>query len=154
MRTNVNHADADDLFQATALRTLEKAEQFEPGTRFDNWAFTIAASIWNNELRARKVRLGNGVVDADEANLTANNLTGETNIFASEVLKKVSSLPEGQRMAILLVYVEGYSYRETAEILGVPIGTIMSRLATGRQSLKTWAEQENAAETPGIQGDL
>ncbi len=145
MRTGGNKPDADDLFQATALRALEKSHQFEPGSRFDNWAFTIAVSIWRNELRSRSVRLGQGVEEADETNLGADYRSGETNIFTSEVLTRITALPKGQRMAIVLVYIEGYSYREAAEILAVPIGTIMSRLATARQSLKAWA-QEGAQE--------
>lgn len=150
MRTNGNKPDADDLFQATALRALEKAHQFEPGTRFDNWAFTIAVSVWRNELRSRNVRLGQGVENADETNLGTDNRNGETNIFASEVLTRIAGLPDAQRMAVLLVYVEGNSYREAAEIMDVPIGTVMSRLATARQALKTWAQEgEQAAPQEG-----
>ena len=139
-RTNGNRADGDDLFQATALRALEKAEQFEPGTRFDNWVFTIAVSVWRNELRSRKVRLGAGVEDAQESEFPDNNLDGETNIFASEVLNKIMDLPKGQSVAVLLVYVEGYAYKEAAQIMDVPIGTVMSRLAAARQALKIWAD--------------
>lgn len=149
MRTGVNHADADDLFQATALRALEKADQFTPGTRFDNWAFTIAVSIWNNELRSRKVRLGKGIVDAAEDELADETGNVETNIFAGQVLNRITHLPQGQSMAVLLVYVEGYSYKDAAEILAVPIGTVMSRLATARKTLKDWAEQEAEQEKRG-----
>jgi len=141
MRTGGNKPDADDLFQATALRALEKAHQFEPGSRFVNWAFTIAVSIWRNELRSRSVRLGQGVEDADETNLGTDYSSGETNIFASEVLTRIAALPPAQSLAIMLVYVEGNSYREAAEILDIPIGTVMSRLATARQTLKTWAQE-------------
>ena len=141
-RTNGNRADGDDLFQATAVRALEKAEQFEPGTKFDNWVFTIAVSVWRNELRSRKVRIGAGVVDAQESDLPATNLDGETNIFASEVLNKVMDLPKGQTVAVLLVYIEGYAYKEAAEIMDIPIGTVMSRLAAARQTLKLWADDQ------------
>jgi len=139
-RTNGNRADGDDLFQATALRAIEKAEQFEPGTKFDNWVFTIAVSVWRNELRSRKVRLGAGVEDAQESDLPSKHLDGETNIFASEVLNRVMDLPKGQSVAVLLVYVEGYAYKEAAQIMDVPIGTVMSRLAAARQTLKVWAD--------------
>ncbi len=143
-RTNGNRADGDDLFQATAVRALEKAEQFEPGTKFDNWVFTIAVSVWRNELRSRKVRLGAGVEDAQEndlpSNYLASQLDGETNIFVSEVLNRVMDLPKGQSVAVLLVYVEGYAYKEAAQIMDVPIGTVMSRLAAARQTLKAWAD--------------
>ena len=141
MRTSGNKADAEDLFQATAVRALEKAHQFTPGTRFDNWAYTIAVSIWNNELRSRSVRTGAGVESVEVAHLSDNKPDAEMNIFASEVLTRIAALPNGQRLAVLLVYVEGYSYAEASEILNVPIGTIMSRLAVARQTLKTWAEQ-------------
>jgi len=143
-RTNGNRADGDDLFQATALRALEKCEQFEPGTKFDNWVFTIAVSVWRNELRSRKVRLGAGVQDAQESDLPAVSLDGETNIFASEVLNRVMDLPKGQSVAVLLVYVEGYAYKEAAQIMDVPIGTVMSRLAAARQTLKVWAQGDTA----------
>ncbi len=141
MRTAGNRPDADDLFQATALRALEKAHQFEPGTRFDNWAYTIAVSIWRNELRSRSVRLGQGVEDASETNLGTDKNSGETNIFATEVLTRIAALPNAQRMAVMLVYVEGNSYREAAEIMDIPIGTVMSRLAAARQALKMWAQE-------------
>ena len=140
MRTGGNRPDADDLFQATALRAIEKAHQFEPGTRFDNWTFTIAVSIWRNELRSRSVRTGKGVEDAAELDLGSDSNVTETNIFTSQVLTRVAALPDGQRMAVLIVYVEGHSYREAADILEIPIGTIMSRLAAARQTLKFWAE--------------
>jgi len=141
MRTNGNKPDADDLFQATALRALEKAHQFEPGSRFDNWAFTIAVSIWRNELRSRSIRLGQGVEDADEINTGTDGRGGETNIFASEVLTRIAALPQAQAVAVMLVYVEGNSYREAADILDIPIGTVMSRLAAARQALKAWAQE-------------
>lgn len=140
-RTGGNKADADDLFQSTALRTLEKAAQFEPGTRFDNWAYTIAVSIWRNELRSRSVRTGTGVIDAQDANLVARENDGEMNIFTSDVLNRIMALPEAQRAAVQLVYMDGYAYREAAEILSIPVGTVMSRLSAARKTLKLWAEQ-------------
>jgi RNA polymerase sigma-70 factor, ECF subfamily len=99
---------ADDLVQATCLRAIERADQFVPGTRVDRWLFAILRSIWLNEIRSRRIRERDGFV-----------------------LKAIEGLPEAQREAILLVYGEGYSYAEAAAMLGVPIGTIMSRLAVG-----------------------
>jgi RNA polymerase sigma-70 factor, ECF subfamily len=77
-------------------------------TRVDRWLFAILRSIWLNEIRSRRIRERGGFV-----------------------LKAIEGLPEAQREAILLVYGEGYSYAEAAAMLGVPIGTIMSRLAVG-----------------------
>lgn len=126
---------ADDLAQSTALRALEKAYQFRPGSRLDAWLFTIETSIWRNRLRAEKVRAGAGVIPVEDANLSDERPDTETNILAREVLAKVMDLPEAQRDAVFLAYVEGYAYREVAEILEVPVGTVMSRLAAGRRKI-------------------
>ncbi|WP_158817604.1 RNA polymerase sigma factor [Methylocapsa sp. S129] len=126
---------ADDLVQATCVRAIERADQFQPGTQLDRWLFSILRSIWLNELRSRRVREGGGFVDASEALVVDGGHQIETNIFAAQVLREVGGLPEAQREAVLLVYVEGLSYREAAEVLAAPIGTIMSRLAAARLTL-------------------
>jgi RNA polymerase sigma-70 factor (ECF subfamily) len=126
---------AEDLVQATCVRALERAEQFEPGTRLDRWLFAILRSIWLNDLRSRRVQVGQGLIDAEEALAVDGAHEIETNISAAQVLRAVGTLPQAQREAVLLVYVEGYSYREAAELSGVPIGTIMSRLASARSAL-------------------
>src|SRR5271166_4299639 len=126
---------ADDLVQATCLRAIERADQFVPGTRLDRWLFAILRSIWLNEIRARKVREADGLVDAEEALSFDGAREIETNILVAEVLKAIGRLPEAQRETVLLVYGEGYSYAEAAGALGIPIGTIMSRLASARSAL-------------------
>jgi RNA polymerase sigma-70 factor, ECF subfamily len=126
---------ADDLVQATCVRAIERADQFQAGTRVEWWLFSILRSIWLNELRSRRVRRGGGVVDAREALVFDGGQAMETNILAAQVLREVSALPEAQREAVLLVYVEGLSYREAADLLSTPIGTVMSRLAAARLAL-------------------
>jgi RNA polymerase sigma-70 factor (ECF subfamily) len=126
---------AEDLVQATCVRALERADQFIPGTRLDRWLFAILRSIWLNETRSRQVRVGQGHVEAESALIIDGAQEIETNISARQVLRQIAGLPEAQREAVLLVYVEGYSYREAAETFGVPIGTIMSRLAAARLAL-------------------
>ena len=126
---------ADDLVQATCLRAIERADQFAPGTRVDRWLFAILRSIWLNEIRSRRIREGGGFVDAEDALTTDGAREIEMNITASIVLRAIDRLPEAQRETILLVYGEGYSYAEAAAALGIPIGTIMSRLAAGRAAL-------------------
>lgn len=114
------------------MRALERAEQFTPGTRLDRWLFSILHSVWLNEVRAQLIRRGQGFVDVDE-------LTGAENsddpVWSNEVMKRVNRLPEAQRDTVFLVYVEELSYREAASVLNVPVGTIMSRLATARLTL-------------------
>ena len=126
---------AADLAQATALRALEKSSLFEPGTRMDSWLFKMAHRVWLNELRREAVRRGQGLVPVEEAGLPSHDGDGEETFFRGEVLSSVLGLPEAQRSTVLLVYVEGYKYAEAAEILGIPIGTVMSRLASARAAL-------------------
>ncbi len=126
---------ADDLVQATCLRAIERADQFVPGTRVDRWLFAILRSIWLNELRSRRIREGGGFVDAEDALTIDGAREIEMNITAAAVLRAIDQLPEAQRETILLVYGEGYRYAEAAAALGVPIGTVMSRLAAGRAAL-------------------
>ena len=126
---------ADDLVQATCLRAIERADQFIPGTRLDRWLFAILRSIWLNEIRARKIREGGGFADADDVLSIDGARDIETNILAGQVLKEIGQLPEAQRETVLLVYAEGYSYAEAAAALSIPIGTVMSRLATARAAL-------------------
>jgi len=130
-----NPETAEDLVQTTCVRALEKSFQFETGTRLDRWLFTILRSIWINQLRAQRVRSGNGLVDPEEALVSDGVQEIEMNIFASQVFREVLKLPEAQRETVLLVYVEGLTYREAAEVLEVPVGTIMSRLAAARLKL-------------------
>ncbi len=130
-----NRDTAEELVQATCVRALERSSQFTPGTRLDRWLIAILHSIWLNEVRARKVRQGQGLVDADSALVFDGIREIETNILAAQVLREVQDLPEVQRETVFLVYVEGLTYREAAEALGVPIGTVMSRLAAARAKL-------------------
>ena len=126
---------ADDLVQTTCLRALDKADQFEPGTHLDRWMFRMAQRVWLNELRSRKVRTGGGLVPVEDIDLPDKTPGAETNILANDVLNRVNGLPEAQRQAVILVYVEGYAYKEAAEIMEIPIGTVMSRLAAARKRL-------------------
>jgi RNA polymerase sigma-70 factor (ECF subfamily) len=103
-----NRSVADDLVQATCLRALEREDQFQPGTRLDRWLFRIAQTVWLNQLRAEKVRRGGGLVPVEQAGLIDAASDAEANLFANEVFSEVMALPEAQRAAVLLVYVEGY----------------------------------------------
>ncbi|WP_411740584.1 MULTISPECIES: RNA polymerase sigma factor [Pseudomonas] len=126
---------ADDLVQATCVRALERAGQYVAGTRMDHWLLSILHSIWLNEVRARRVRQGQGCVDADQALSFDGEAVAQTHVLAAQVIRRVDALPETQRETVFLAYVEGLSYREVAEVLQVPIGTVMSRLAAARAKL-------------------
>lgn len=126
---------AEDLVQATCLRALERAHQFAPGTRLQSWLLAILRGIWFDELRAQRVRLGRGVVEAMDVLSFDGNETMETHLMADHALRLIAALPEAQRETAFLVYANGMAYREAAELLDVPIGTVMSRLAAARLAL-------------------
>ncbi|WP_254796789.1 RNA polymerase sigma factor [Sulfitobacter albidus] len=130
-----NRADAADLAQTTCERALRAADSYTPGTALDRWIMTIARRTWLNDIRAGKVRRGAGLVAVEDIALADEKPHADVNIFAAQVLNMVEALPEGQREVIYLVSVEGYSYRETADLLDIPIGTVMSRLSTARAKL-------------------
>ena len=134
---------ADDLAQATVLRAIENAAKYTPDTNLDAWVFTMARRLWLNDLRAAKVRNEGNLVSLHIADLPDTKAGPEANIFYREVFEQVMKLPEAQRITVLLVYVEGYAYREAAELLDIPIGTVMSRLAAARKTIqKAHAPQE------------
>lgn len=126
---------ADDLSQNTCLRALERRHHVHDVEGINRWLMTICRSLWYNELRSQAVRKSQSLDTADGGELVADILPQETNIYLREVLTEVMTLPEAQRSVVMLVLVEGYAYREAAEILDVPIGTIMSRLSSARAKL-------------------
>jgi len=129
-------AEADDLVQAACERALARAHQFEEGSRFDSWMFRIVQTIWIDQLRARDVRKEDGDV-ADErlgSDIPVRRI--EARLALSEVRRAVELLPPDQRTTLMLVTVDGLSYKEAAQVAGVPVGTIMSRLARARVALQ------------------
>ncbi|PKC40236.1 RNA polymerase subunit sigma-24 [Pantoea ananatis BRT98] len=142
-----NHDVAEELVQSTCVRALEKSAQFTPGTRIDRWLFSILHSIWISDLRARRVRLGQGFVESEELLAPDTQERDDERLHFQKIMQRVSALPEAQRNTVFLVYVEGFTYQEAAETLAVPIGTIMSRLATARSALaKSFDAQASAQE--------
>lgn len=144
-----DQATAEDLVQSTCVRALERAHQFMPGTRLDRWVFAILHSIWLNEVRARRVREGAGTVDAADVLVFEGEHHMEQNILAAQVFTEVQSLPEAQRETLFLVYVEGFSYREAADLLQIPIGTVMSRLAAARARLARLGKDQDIGQQIG-----
>lgn len=126
---------ADDLAQAACLRALERYSQFQQGTDLDKWVFKITQRLWIDEIRKDAVRAGRGLASIDEVQLADRAPNPEANVLNREMLIGVMRLPEAQRTTVLLVYGEGYSYKDAARILDIPIGTVMSRLAAARQKM-------------------
>jgi len=132
-----NAADADDLVQTTIEKALTRFDQWEPGSRLDWWMFRIMKNAWIDTRRAQMSR-AKSHADPDMAETVVGE--SEASIMARlelrEVERAMQVLPDEQRLAISLVLIEGLSYREAAELLQVPIGTLTSRLARGRGALE------------------
>ena len=130
-------ADAQDLVQQTIERALASRKGFRAGTRLDSWAFTIMRRIAIDE--GRKAQRWSRVVSPeDDATPQAPDpaQAGEgLRTDALEARDAIDALPEDQRQAVALVLIEGLSYAEAAQVLGVPAGTLTSRLVRGRQAL-------------------
>ncbi|WP_322103362.1 RNA polymerase sigma factor [Paraburkholderia sp. J41] len=130
--------DAEDLVQRACVKALERAHQLEPDTAPLSWMFSIVHSTWIDEVRARSVRKRSSMEwDDDYLENVADpaGQTPETELMHGQIVSAVQRLPEAQRVVMLLVAVEGLSYQEAADTLGVPIGTIMSRLSRARQAI-------------------
>ncbi len=127
---------ADDLVQAACERALASSESFAPGTRFDAWMFRILRNLWIDQIRRQKT--AGPQVDIDErTDLSAGDAErdAESRLSLQDVAQAIGALSDDQREVLLLVCVEGLSYRDAAEALEVPIGTVMSRLARARRNL-------------------
>jgi RNA polymerase sigma-70 factor (ECF subfamily) len=128
--------EADDLVQAACERALARQHQFQEGTRFDSWMFRIVQTIWIDQLRARDVRKEDGDIAEERLGTDEPMRRVEARLALGEVRRAVDRLPDEQRSTLMLVTVEGLSYKEAADVAGVPIGTIMSRLARARIALQ------------------
>jgi len=127
---------ADDLVQETCVRALGSADQWQTGTRLDSWMYRIAQNVWFDRMRATKIRgevvhvdSATGIVGVDGRDVTENLLTLQV------VARAIGKLPGDQQMVLLHVCIDGLSYKDTADALGIPIGTVMSRLARARRAL-------------------
>jgi RNA polymerase sigma-70 factor (ECF subfamily) len=150
MRMTHNAADAEDLVQETYLRAYRGYERFEEGTNLRAWLYRILTNTYINSYRAKQRRPIESDLDDVEDLYLYRRLGGletaergrsaEDELMAlltdSEVKDAMDALPEKFRMPVLLADVEGFSYKEIAEILDVPIGTVMSRLHRGRKALQ------------------
>jgi RNA polymerase sigma-70 factor (ECF subfamily) len=130
-----NVHDADDLVQLSIERALLRHEQWQPDLRFEGWVFGIMRNAWVDEVRARQRR--DRMFLPEGAGEHVGEARDVAQIRRLSVQTAMAFLPEEQRMAIALVLLEGLSYKEAAEALDVPIGTVTSRLAHGRTALQT-----------------
>ncbi len=148
LRMTRNPQDAEDLLQETYLRAYRGFARFEEGTNLRAWLYRILTNTFINAYRKRQREPVTVPVDDETSDWYLYDRLGDSGVEVSaeaEVLEKIpdedvqralEELPEGFRMAVLLADVEGFSYREIADIMDVPIGTVMSRLHRGRKALQ------------------
>lgn len=129
--------EADDLVQSAYERALTRSDQWQAGTRLDSWMYRIVQTIWLNRLKSRS---------SHNRHLTELSATmeptydGHGDIESQLTLERIREfvwkMPEEQRAVLLLVAVEGLSYKEASDVIGVPIGTITSRLGRARIAIR------------------
>ncbi|MBA5636744.1 RNA polymerase sigma factor [Duganella sp. LX20W] len=126
--------DADDLVQIAVERALGRSEQWEEGTRLDSWIFRIMKNAWIDEVRARTRR--DRLFAPEEAGEHVGDESAEAHQQRLAIQKAVSLLSDEHRLVIGLVLVEGLPYKEAAEVLEIPMGTLTSRLVRARTALQ------------------
>ena len=126
---------ADDLVQETLVIALQRIGQLRDKERLNAWMYTILSNSWKQHLRRMRP-----TIDIDEAEIISDG-DAESGCCEQEIIDQVRrailKLPVGQRQAMTLVDLGGFSYAEVAEVLGIPIGTVMSRLFRARRALAT-----------------
>jgi RNA polymerase sigma-70 factor (ECF subfamily) len=141
--------EAEDLVQDTLARAVAAAASFRKGGNLRSWLFTIMHNAFISSVRARRAaerELDDDVLELSQAPTQLDRLE------VRDVLAALARLPEAQRAALVLIALEDFSYSEAARVLGVPLGTLMSRLARGREALRR-AMSEEAPPQLHIVGD-
>ena len=133
-------ADADDLVQTALERALKARAQWAPGTRLDSWMLRIMRNCWIDETRSRARRAKTLAPEEDGLAVGDPSANPEQAAAMRDVDRAMAALPEQQREVIALVLVDGLAYREAADILDIPMGTLTSRLTRGRQALAQMLE--------------
>lgn len=136
-RLTMNRDDAADLVQEASMRGYRFYDKFEPGTNFKGWILTILRNLFINQYRKKKREPAKVNYDELENFIGAPEMSGVAEeIFGEEMQNAIDQLPEEMRSALTLFYVDGFAYKEIAEIMRCPIGTVMSRLYMAKQHLK------------------
>jgi RNA polymerase sigma-70 factor (ECF subfamily) len=145
VRLSRNRRDAEDLVQETCLRAFAAWSSFEPGSNARSWMFRILTNTFINGYRrarraetlpAEEVATAAYSPHARQAAEDPESLVGDE-LLRAEVSRALASLPDEFRCVVVLCDVEGFAYREIAEIMGCPVGTVMSRLSRARRRLQT-----------------
>ncbi len=137
-----NGSDADDLVQEACERAITRSHLWNGEGRLESWVYAMTRNLWVDEIRKRKVRTGSGTVDVAEQDTLHIEASADKAVYAKQLHKLIMTMPEGLSSVFLLVNVEGHSYRDAADILGIPIGTVMSRLSAARIRLAAMISEQ------------
>jgi RNA polymerase sigma-70 factor (ECF subfamily) len=131
-----NPADADDLAQATVERALRSRDHWEPGSRLDSWLYRIMRNLWIDTVRSRGRREAHEAPENEAQTVGSDPRESiDASLELQRAMAAMDRLPAEQREVVALILIEGFGYREASEMLGLPIGTVSSRLVRGRTAL-------------------
>lgn len=136
--------EGDDIVQGAVANALSRPNLWTPGARLDGWLFTMMQDLWRDEVRRRKTsgtKAAATIAGADKS-IDGRRVT-ETLLMLAQTRERFTRLPDDQRLALALVVIDGLSYRDAAEQLGIPVGTLMSRLSRAREALRTMIDEDN-----------
>ncbi len=146
LRLTRDRCDAEDLIQETFARAYLKFHLFTPGTNLRAWLYRIMLSTFYNACRKRRSRpaetLAGDLYETAEARAELDQAARSAeadaldNLAGSHVMRALAGLPDGFKTVVYLADVEGYRYQEIAELVGIPLGTVMSRIHRGRRLLR------------------
>ena len=129
-------ADADDLTQAAIERALKSRDQWQAGTRLDSWCYRITRNLWIDTARSRARRIVHEAPEEEGLNVGDDPRDAmDAAVDLRRLMLAMDRLPDEQREVVALILIEGFGYREASEMLGLPIGTVSSRLVRGRSAL-------------------
>ena len=135
---------ADDLAQATVERAIANLDKWQPGSRLDSWMYRIAHNLWRNEMRNEATRgVKHGIIEGTAERAQDGERTAVAKLEFAAVTAAIATLPEDQRTALLLVAVEGLSYKEAAEVTGATVAALTSRIARARETLRGAIERSD-----------
>jgi RNA polymerase sigma-70 factor (ECF subfamily) len=140
--------EGDDIVQAAIERALSKSSQWQQGTRLDSWMFKIMQNLWKDRIRKIKHDRKKQVLEfASTDQVVDGSKVAETMLMLTRTREQFSNLSDEHRMVLALVVIDGHSYQEAANLLEIPIGTLMSRLYRAREALREMIETSNSSQT-------
>ncbi len=135
---------ADDLLQRTCLRALSRSHQWQTGTRLDRWVSVIMNSIWFNELRKKRQRQEQELPEPDQVATSGFEGQVEAQLMISDIRRACAGLSDEDFSLVTKIHAYGYTYREIADELGVPVGTILSRVSRAKTMIRRAANELHA----------